>query len=171
MDPILGTITIFAGTYAPKGWEFCNGQLLSIQQNSALFSLLGVTYGGNGTTNFALPDLRGRAPIHSGYSTGPGLSPHQPGEMSGFEAVSLMPNNLPPHNHTMMVASGTPASSRPSGDPIGAGTFYVDNATPSVPLHPATIGVTGTAAPVNIMQPYLAMNYIIATEGIYPSRP
>lgn len=171
MDPILGTIIIFAGTYAPKGWEFCNGQLLSIQQNSALFSLLGVTYGGNGTTDFALPDLRGRAPIHSGYSAGPGLTPRQPGEMSGFETVTLTTANLPPHSHPMMVASGTAGSSRPSGDPIGTGPFYVDNATPSVPLHPATIGVTGTSAPVNIMQPYLAMNYIIATEGIYPSRP
>lgn len=167
MEPILGQIIMIPWDWAPKGWMLCNGQLLPIQQYSALFSLIGVTYGGNGTTTFALPDLRGRAPIHQG--AGPGLTDRVVGEMSGAEQVTLMPTNLPPHSHPIVFS--------PDGmGRGGAGTFLatqgITNTGPnSLVMDPSTIMPTGGGMAHNNMQPYLVMNYIIAMEGIYPSRP
>jgi microcystin-dependent protein len=184
MDPILGTISIFAGTFAPKGWALCDGSILSISSNTALFSLLGTTYGGNGTTTFALPDLRGRVPIHQGQ--GPGLSFYNLGQSGGVEQVTLTVSEIPAHNHpaTGKVATGgddvltdisagnlLASESRGGGDALniyntGAGTsFMADNSVQ------VTVGPTGGSLPHENRQPYLALNYIIATQGIYPSRP
>jgi microcystin-dependent protein len=168
MDPIMGTIILFAGNFAPKGWLFCDGSILSIAQNTALFSILGTTYGGNGTTTFALPDLRGRVPMQQG--AGPGLLPRTLGETVGTETVTLLQTNLPAHTHTLLVSSNSANDDIPEGQALASGQFY-DPAAPSVPLHPATVGVTGGSQPINNMQPSLALNYIIATEGVYPSRP
>lgn len=168
MDPILGTIILFAGNFAPRGWLFCDGSLLSIAQNTALFSLLGTTYGGNGQTTFALPDLRGRVPMQQG--SGPGLTPRTLGEQVGAENVTLLSMNLPAHTHTLLVSSNTANDDIPEGQALASGQFY-DPSAPSVPLHPATVTPAGGSQPVNNMQPSLALNYIIAAEGIYPSRP
>ena len=167
MDPIIGQILLISWNWAPRGWLLCNGQLLPIQQYSALFSLLGVTYGGNGTTTFALPDLRGRVPVHQG--TGPGLTDRVIGERSGTESVTLMTSNLPAHNHGIAVSS-EPAG-RAAGSYIAGGSATVPTGPNSVILDPSTILPTGNNLPHENMQPYLVMNYIIATEGIYPSRP
>jgi microcystin-dependent protein len=175
MDPIIGSIFLFAGTLAPKNWAFCNGQLLSIAQNQALFSILGTTYGGDGVRTFALPDLRGRAPVHQG--SGPGLNPVQLGEVSGSESTTLLITNLPAHTHTLNASTDTGDSSAPSGATLAAfGSSlppagpYTTTHAPDAVLSPAAIGVAGQQAPINITQPTLALNYIIATQGIYPSR-
>lgn len=166
MDPIIGTILLVGFNWAPKGWALCNGQLLPISMNTALFSLIGITYGGDGMQTFALPDLRGRVPVHQGQ--GGGLTTRVIGERSGTENVTLLTPNLPPHNHPAVVSSAAVGRS--------PGTFLAaDNLTNSGPndlvLAPSTIGATGNGVPHDNMQPYLVMNYIIALEGIYPSRP
>ncbi|MBK7759826.1 MAG: phage tail protein [Deltaproteobacteria bacterium] len=176
MDPIIGSIFLFAGTLAPKNWAFCNGQLLSIAQNQALFSILGTTYGGDGVRTFALPDLRGRAPVHQG--SGPGLNPVQLGEVSGSESTTLLITNLPSHNHTLNASTSSGESISPSNATLAAfGTSllppagpYTTAHTPNAPLSPSAIAVSGQNQPINITQPTLALNYIIATQGIYPSR-
>jgi microcystin-dependent protein len=165
MDPIIGQIILVSFDWAPRGWALCNGQLIAIQSNSALFSLLGTTYGGDGIRTFALPDLRGRVPIH--YGQGPGLSPYVIGEASGFEQVSLTTANLPAHSHTATVSSA--AGGR--GGNVLAAAGQTNNGPNDLVLSPGTIGFTGSNVPHENRQPYLAMNYIIATEGIYPSRP
>ncbi len=184
MDPILGTITIFAGTFAPKGWALCDGSLLSISANSALFSLLGTTYGGNGTTTFALPDLRGRVPIHQGQ--GPGLNFYQLGEMGGVENVTLNTMQIPAHVHTATgkvatggddaltdVAAGNLLASESRGGGDALNIYNTGAATSSMADN--SVQVTVAPAGGNLShenrQPYLALNYIIATQGIYPSRP
>ena len=170
MEPILGSITLFAFDWAPNGWARCDGTLLSISSNTALFSLLGTTYGGNGQTTFALPDLRGRAPIHDG--TGPGLSPKVIGEMGGTENVTLTAANVAPHTHTV-AASATASSKSPSGMVPG----YTDGGSSYGTSDGTTMAPTmvqpnaGGPTPVDIESPYLAMNYCIAVEGVYPSRP
>ncbi|NOT56941.1 MAG: phage tail protein, partial [Deltaproteobacteria bacterium] len=113
-DPFIGEIIMFGGNFAPRGWAFCNGQLLSIAQNTALFSILGTTYGGDGRTTFALPDLRGRVPVHAGNSQGPGLPPVQLGEMAGSPSVTLTVSQMPMHNH-LVVASQTATTTDPNG--------------------------------------------------------
>lgn len=184
MDPIMGTITIFAGTFAPRGWALCDGSLQSIAENSALFSIIGTTYGGDGVNTFALPDLRGRAPISAG--NGPGLSPYSLGQNGGSELVTLTTSQIPTHIHTASgkvatggddaltdVAAGNllASESRGGGDALniyntGAGTsFMAENSVQVV------VGATGSNQAHQNMQPYLSINYIIATEGIYPSRP
>lgn len=170
--PILGEIRLFAGTFAPRGYALCNGQLLSISQNTALFSLLGTTYGGNGTTNFALPDLRGRVPNHFGQ--GPGLSNYVQGQVGGTENVTLLANNLPAHTHTVnAVATGgnqaSPAGGVPAIESTGTSLNYSSSA-PNTTMSPATIAPTGQNIPVSVIQPYLTINYIIALQGIFPSR-
>lgn len=181
MDPILGTIIIFAGNFPPRGWAFCDGSLISIAQNSALFAILGTTYGGDGRTTFGLPDLRGRAPIHAGQ--GPGLSNYTEGEMGGSQSVSLQVANLPAHNHpatatAQVQVSELSASSDEATNHFLANTasnFYATVGSPGQNLGgvsaAATVGNTGGNVPVSVMQPYLAINYIIAMEGIFPSRP
>jgi microcystin-dependent protein len=185
MDPLLGQITLFAGNFAPRDWAFCDGQLLAISQNTALFSILGTTYGGDGRTTFALPDLRGRAPIHSGSGSGPGLSPRQLGSRSGTEINTLNVTQMPSHNHTsdLKVSSGNAAQQAATGGssiatpgaPGGRGfdaTYGFNQTTPDTSLNGASVttGNTGGSSPVNNMQPYLAINYIIALVGIFPSR-
>jgi microcystin-dependent protein len=165
-SPIMGTIISFAGNFAPRGWMFCNGQLISISQNTALFSILGTTYGGNGTTNFALPDLRGRAPIGTGQ--GAGLSSIQLGEMSGSETVTLLASQLPAHTHTMPASTGAQTTNRPTGAYQAAGNSY-STATPDVATGPSN-APSGGGQPHDNRSPYLGMNYIIAVQGIYPSR-
>ena len=162
--PFIAQITLFAGNFAPRGWAFCNGQILSIAQNTALFSILGTTYGGNGQTTFALPDLRGRAPIHPGQ--GPGLSDRSLGETGGEEAHTLTVNELAAHAHQGTVYSGTQSTNKPVGTYPARGGVYNSGSDAA-----GGIGQpTGGNVPHNTMQPYLGLNYIIAVEGIFPSR-
>lgn len=169
-EPFVGEIRMFAGNFAPRGWAFCDGQMLAINQNQALFSLLGTIYGGDGHTTFGLPDLRGRIPIHAG--TGPGLSPRQIGVTSGEEETTLNINELPHHAHS---AIGTTNLST-SGDPTGrflaqvkSNKFY-DEANPTVYMAADTLRATGGSLAHNNMMPYLCINFIVALNGIYPSR-
>lgn len=172
-QPFLGQIMIFAGNFAPVGWAFCNGQLLSINQNTALFSLLGTTYGGNGVNTFALPDLRGRVPVHFGQ--GLGLSPYTQGEIAGTETVTLTQNNLPAHNHLLNAVSGAGTAGAPGpGEFLAQSTardrIYSNAPTPDTTLSTATIAPTGGGQPADIRQPYLVMNFVIALQGVFPSR-
>ncbi len=175
-DPFVGEIKMVGFNYAPRGWAFCNGQVMSIAQNTALFSLLGTTYGGNGTTTFALPDLRSRVPIHPGQGTG--LSPYVQGQLGGTENVTLTQQQMPAHNHLINASkeSGTAASpanaslavaSVPStGDPVSTyNTGPLD-----VTLSSGTVSTIGGSQPHPNIQPYLCVYFIIALQGIFPSR-
>ena len=168
-EPFIGQIILVGFNFAPRGWALCNGQLLSIASNTALFSLLGTTFGGNGTTNFALPDLRGRVPIHFGM--GPGLSNYTMGEAAGTESVTLISTQIPAHNHSLVASSATPTTADPTGAqlPVGSSRVYA-TAAAGAAMAPGSIGLTGGSQPHPNMQPYLTMNYVIATEGIFPSR-
>jgi len=187
MDEYMGIIKIFAGTFAPRGWAFCDGQILQISQYNALFSLLGTTYGGNGATTFALPDLRSRVPIHAGQGAGPELSSYDIGQMSGTEHNSLTIGNLPAHTHPVSASFSanngeasqstvTPnAAIATPGVKVGRTfnpTFGFNTATPNTAVSglSVTVGITGNSLPVNNIQPILGVNYIICLEGIYPSR-
>lgn len=170
--PFLAQVMLFAGNFAPRGWAFCNGQILSIAQNTALFSLLGTTYGGNGQTTFALPDLRGRAPISPGQ--GPGLSPIVLGQVGGTETVTLITNQIPAHNHPVLADPNTAGEASPAGniwaaEAVGATAVY-STGTPTAPMKAGAIGLTGGSQPHDNRSPYLGLNYIIALEGIYPPR-
>lgn len=172
-DPFLGEITLFAGNFAPKNWAFCWGQTLAISQNQALFSLLGTTYGGNGQTTFALPDLRGRVPL--GMGQGLGLSNFVQGEMGGRESVTLTSNQLPSHSHsTVMSVSSSPGNSAaPNGKYLAASNRRDDQFTDQPTdgnLAGLTSGPAGGNQPHENMQPYLALNFIIALQGLFPSR-
>jgi microcystin-dependent protein len=168
-DPFIGELKLFPYNFAPRGWAFCNGQILSIAQNTALFSLLGTTYGGNGQTTFALPDLRGRVPISSGQ--GPGLSNYSLGQQAGSETVTLLSNNLPAHTHTVQASTEDASSSQPGGKipaAVGAGAYGGPAADTTMAAN--MIGITGNNQPVPIVPPYLTLNWCIALEGIFPSR-
>ncbi len=178
-DPILASVDLWPVSWAPQGWALCNGQLLPISSNQALFSLLGITFGGNGTTNFALPDLRGRAAISAGQ--GAGLGNYTLGQMSGTEQAVLNLNNLPNHTHGAsgtvkpMASSGRPNQTSPENNfiaPISGQTMF--SSTSNVAMGQSTVNVTvqatGSSLPFPIMQPYLVLNYIIALQGIYPMR-
>lgn len=174
MEPFIGMIQIFGFNFAPRGWAMCDGSLLSIAQNTALFSLLGTTYGGNGQTTFALPDLRGRVPV--GFGQGPGLSANELGQAAGSENVTLLTNQIPAHTHQMMASSDAQSAGGASGNSLGsaargstAGNVYVPGATSQVAMASITTPVGGSQ-PHSNMQPYLVMNYCIAVEGIFPSR-
>lgn len=162
----LGEIQMFAGNYAPKGWALCQGQLLPINQNQALFSLLGTTYGGNGTTTFALPDLRSRVPIHVSNE-------FNQGQVGGSENVTLTINNMPSHSHTVNAVNTTGNQNLPTGNLL-ADTLVLDpeysNGTPNTVMNSAMVGNSGGNQPMNNMQPYLVINYIICLQGIFPSR-
>lgn len=163
MEHFIATILLFGGNFAPRGWALCQGQLLSIAQNTALFSLLGTTYGGNGQTTFALPDLRGRTPIGAGQ--GPGLWDVSLGEVSGSMTQTLNVNQIPAHVHQMSAATGDQTTNRPNaGAPARGGVYGAPN-----DFGTATSQAGGNQ-PFSIMQPYVGMNYIICLEGIYPSR-
>jgi microcystin-dependent protein len=172
MEPFIAQIMMFGGNFAPRGWALCDGQLLAISSNSALFSLLGTTYGGDGRTTFGLPDLRGRVPIHPG--TGPGLSPYTLGQKGGVESVTLTENQLPSHRHTLWVDNdlpspqGTPPTSM-SGMTL-AREAYVNSNAPDTQLNAEMMGYTGGSQSVGNLQPFLTVNFIIALQGIYPSR-
>jgi microcystin-dependent protein len=179
MDEYLGIIKLFAGNFAPRGWALCNGQLLSIAQNSALFSILGTVYGGDGQTTFALPNLQSRVPV--GVGQGAGLSFYSQGELGGAETVTLTLGQMPAHNHLLnaSTAAGTtdvptgnvlaqPAGTTGGGDAVTV-TSYATGAT-TTSLSPTTISVAGGSQPHENRSPFLALNYIICTEGLYPSR-
>jgi microcystin-dependent protein len=174
-QPLLGAIFLFAGNFAPRGYMLCQGQLLAISQYSALFAILGTTYGGNGTTTFGLPDLRGRAAVSQG--TGPGLSNVALGEAAGVQSVSVLTANMPAHNHLINVSS---AAGGQSGAPNNflAGTndgqgnpypTYQPTATSNT-LAPTAVSMAGGGTPLSTQSPYLGLNYIIAIVGIFPSR-
>ena len=168
----MGQITLMAITYAPRGWHVCDGSLLSISQYSALFALLGTTYGGNGTTNFALPDLRGRVPLCAG--SGPGLAPYVLGQNAGTETMTLNAQNVAPHTHpaTLQVSAIT----RSDVPPV-AGNYLATNDSVAASPTPTLVGLAGTTVqpnsggtPFSILQPYLALNFFIALQGLYPAR-
>jgi microcystin-dependent protein len=171
MDPIMGSIMIFAGNFAPRGWALCNGQLMSIAQNSALFSILGTTYGGDGIQTFALPDMQGRSCLSAGQ--GGGLRSYVLGEKAGTNTVSILPTNLPSAPIMIKCSAGEGTSPEPSGnvmavskagdDVYGAASGAFDA------MAPATL--QGGNQPIDVTPPYLVMNWCIATEGIFPSRP
>lgn len=169
MEPFIGEIRIFAGDYAPYGWMLCNGQLLSIQQNTALFSILGTTYGGDGQTNFALPDLNGRTAI--GQGTGPGLTPRYAGDQGGLPVVTLVESEMPAHTHPPKCQS-TATASTPEGNiwsntPSRGGVPVYKNSGNTI-MNLQAVVPAGSSMPHNNAQPYLAMTFIIAVQGIYP---
>lgn len=171
-EPFVGEIRMFAGNFAPRSWAFCDGQLLAISQNDALFSLLGTTYGGDGRTTFGLPELRGRVPLHQG--SGPGLSPRNLGAKSGAENASLSANQLPAHAHAVQGSSDFGADLSPAGNVLGiaAGTNLYNTAeTALVTMDPdaALPNGGGGQTHTNVM-PFLCLNFIIALAGVYPSR-
>jgi microcystin-dependent protein len=178
-QPFVGQIALFPYTFAPRGWAFCEGQLLPISQNTALFSLLGTFYGGNGTSNFALPDLQGRVPISAGQ--GPGLSTYIQGEEGGVENVSLLSSENPSHNHTLFATTDGGATSTASGNQLAnpqagsphtgftKGNIYSGTA-PNTALAATAIAPTGSGLPHNNIQPYQVLQYCIALQGVYPAR-
>lgn len=170
-DQLLGEIRMFAGNFAPRGWALCNGQTLAISENTALFSLIGTQFGGNGTSTFLLPDLRGRVPKHTG--TGSGLQTVMIGQQGGSEIAYLTAQNLPPHNHPLNVSSTKGTSNIPIGNYL-ADTSVLDKEysnTTNGSMNNNAIGVNnGGGQPFSIVQPYLGVNYIIALVGIFPQR-
>ena len=168
-EPFVGEVRMFGGNFAPRGWAFCDGQLLAVSQNDALFSLLGTIYGGDGRTTFGLPDLRGRVPIHQGQ--GPGLSERRLGSKSGSENVTVTTNQLPSHSHTLQ-GSTTLATEEGPGGNVTAQTESTDYGT-ETPLSARaanTIGAVGGSQSHTNVMPFLCVNFIIALFGIYPSR-
>ncbi len=166
-DPFIGQITMFAGNFAPRQWAFCDGQLLAISQNTALFSILGTTYGGDGRTTFGLPDLRGRVAMHPG--NGPGLSSKSLGQTGGSEANTLTVNQLPSHSHPLN-AKEEANSDNPSGGFIAGSGSNTFGTTSDVPMAGNAVGSAGGNQAVNNMQPFACVNYIICLQGVFPSR-
>ncbi len=171
-DPFVAEIRIFPFNFAPKGWAWCDGQLLPISQNTALFSLLGTTYGGDGKSTFALPGLEGRAPMHPGQ--GPGLSLHDLGETGGSETVSLLESEIPAHSHAMF-AQNTPTGQ--VADPTGAtfarpasGNLFTTTLNPPAGMAANALAPAGGDQPHNNMQPYLTFYFNIALQGVFPPR-
>jgi microcystin-dependent protein len=172
-DPFVAEIRIFPFNFAPKGWAFCNGQILPISQNTALFSLLGTTYGGNGQSTFALPDMQGNAPMHPGQ--GPGLSLHDLGEMGGSEFVTLLESEMPAHSHAMMAQNQAanlpgPAADRTFSRSSGGFAYKASPYTTIVQFNPQMLAPAGGSLPHNNMQPYLTLNFNIALQGVFPPR-
>lgn len=168
-DQFVAEIRIFPFNFAPVGWAFCDGQLLPISQNTALFSLLGTTYGGDGKSNFALPNLQGNAPMQQGQ--GPGLSLRDLGEMSGAESVTLLTSEIPAHNHTLNTTNNDANNSQPANRYIGRGQpLYLSPPAGLQQMAPQVLALAGGSLPHNNMQPYLTLNFCIALQGVYPPR-
>ena len=167
-EPYLGEIMLWAGSFAPKGWALCNGQILPIAQNQGLFTLLGTTYGGNGVVTFALPDMRGRVPIHFGQ--GPGLSSRVLGEKGGEESHTLAMNELAAHTHTARGSTAAGTSASPSGMVPARNAAQIPQygATVNAALSPSAISVTGSSQAHPNLRPYLVLNYVICLQGVYP---
>ena len=178
MNPFIGQILMVAFNFAPVGWALCNGQLLSIAQNNALFALLGTTYGGDGISNFALPNLQSRVAVHQGQ--GPGLSPYVIGSVGGAENVTLLAPQMPSHNHLINVNNTAGTAPDPTnsiqaeagtGDPRNPSLIsQFTTAAPTGTMAPATVSMAGNGQPHANIQPYLTINFIIALQGIFPSR-
>jgi microcystin-dependent protein len=177
-EPFIGEIKMFGGNFAPQYYAFCDGQLLGISQNSALFSILSITYGGDGQTTFGLPNLQGRAAMGAG--DGPGLTPRRLGETGGEPAVTLIPAQMPSHNHQVQCNEAAGDTASPSNATFGLvggrgrPPFYANFAPPPandiIPMSPQALGMTGGSQAHNNMQPYLAVNFIIALRGLFPPR-
>jgi microcystin-dependent protein len=172
-DPFVAEIRIFPFNFAPKGWAWCDGQLLPLSQNTALFSLLGTTYGGNGQSNFALPNLQSRAPMHPGQ--GPGLSLHGLGETGGSETVSLLESEIPAHGHTLNASTSDAITRMPTGQMPASGAggvvMYGTGApNPATQLDYRALAPAGGDAPHNNLQPYLTFYFCIALQGVFPPR-
>jgi len=164
MEPFIGEIRVFAGNFAPAGWALCNGQLVTISDNDALFQLIGTTYGGDGQNTFALPNLQSRIPIHAGAG-------FVQGQQGGTEEVALTLNQIPLHGHTPMAASGSASSTSPAGNrwAVWADDPY-STAAPNATLDPTSLATSGSAQPHENMPPFLALSFIIALEGVFPSQ-
>ena len=171
-DPFVAEIRIFGFNFAPTGWAQCNGQLMPLSQNTALFSLLGTTYGGDGKSNFALPDLQGRVPMQPGQ--GPGLSLRDLGETGGSQTVTLLQSELPAHNHQMMAANDPGDSNNPTNNAISrssnAAVYGPPNIARTALMSPQSLSITGGSLPHNNMSPYLTLNFCIALQGVFPPR-
>ena len=177
MDGIIGFTTLFAGNFAPRNWALCQGQLMAISQNTALFSILGTSYGGNGQTTFGLPDLRGRTAI--GVGQGPGLSNYDLGQSAGVESQTLTIGEIPLHTHSVQMtatpkAAGAPNSASPANAVYASGNDPLYNFSANTQLHnyqgQITTGITGSSIPFQSLHPVLALNYIICITGVFPSR-
>ncbi|MFZ6026723.1 MAG: phage tail protein [Chloroflexota bacterium] len=171
-DPFVAEIRIFPFNFAPRGWAFCDGQIMPISQNTALFSLLGTTYGGDGRSNFALPDLQGRAPMHPGQ--GPGLSLHDIGETGGTETVTLLTSEIPAHSHTLSAVNRLPDTRTPLAGVALArskgGNAYQAATTNLAVMNAEALATAGNGTPHNNMMPYLTFSFCIALQGIFPPR-
>lgn len=171
-DPFVAEIRIFGFNFAPKGWATCDGQLLPISQNTALFSLLGTTYGGDGKSTFALPDLAGSAPMHPGQ--GPGLSLHDLGETGGSDTVTLLVSEIPLHTHNLMATPSPSESPEPSGNSIGRGVgmnpYQTNTNANVVQMSPNALTPAGGSLPHNNLMPYLVLTFCIAMQGVFPPR-
>ena len=169
-EPFVGEIRMFGFNFAPQGWAQCNGQLLPISQNTALFSLLGTTYGGDGRTTFALPDMQSRVPVCQGQ--GPGLSPYAEGQAGGAETVTLAAAQIPGHTHPVKASSGAADSDQPEGRALARSASHIYTAKPdaSTVMNADMLGEAGGSQPHGNIQPYLAVNFCIALSGIFPSR-
>ena len=162
-EPYVGEIRIVGFNFAPNGWALCNGQLLSISDNDVLFNLIGTTYGGDGITTFALPDLQGRLPVHQGNS-------HVIGEHAGSEYVTLTNDELPSHAHHVQGTSAAATSKAPAGNFLAASARSIYGGGSLVSMHSASIGTTGSGQPHNNMQPFLCASFVISLFGVYPSQ-
>jgi microcystin-dependent protein len=169
-DPFVAEIRIFPFNFAPRGWAWCDGQLLPISQNTALFSLLGTTYGGDGKSTFALPDIQGRAVMHPGQ--GPGLSLHDLGETGGSETVTLLESEIPSHSHTVDASQADGTERSPAGQLLATGIGISQYQTPGPPTtaSPSAVAPAGGDQPHNNLQPYLAFYFNIALQGVFPPR-
>jgi microcystin-dependent protein len=172
-EPFIAEIRIFAGNFAPRGWAFCDGQLLPIAQNTALFSLIGTTYGGDGRTTTALPNLQGRAPMHPGR--GPGLTTRRLGERGGTETVNLTEQQMRNHTHSLMATMSpgsafTPSPTTSLARSMGGFAYKNGSSSPDVDMNNGALAPAGGSQAHNNMQPFLAMYFIIALQGLYPSR-